>query len=206
MRSNQSTERNLPDALILQMIRTQAAPDEAIRQLYRMQFGLTKSYIKQQSGSDEDAEDIFQEVILNFIELVKKDKFRGDSSISTFLYAMTRNTWLNELKKRGRAKARDEKFEKARDTEEMDISHYIVNRELKGMLLNLVDGLGDTCKKILVAFYFENMAMRDILNLLDYENEQVVRNKKYKCLKQLEQNISGNTQLAANLKSLLSYE
>ena len=200
------TGRNLTDNELLQILRSDAAPDEAIRQLYRSQFGITKAYINQNNGSDEDAEDIFQEVVLVFIELVKKDKFRGESSISTFLYAITRNTWLNELKKRGRSKLRDEKFEKAKDNTEMDISHYMVNRELKTQLMRLIDSLGETCKKILLAFYYDNLAIKEILQNLQYENEQVVRNKKYKCLKQLEQMLAGQTQLAQNLKSILFYE
>src|SRR6476469_9924956 len=97
-------ERHLSDIAIVQILKSDAAPDEAIRQLYGTQFNAAKTYIRQNNGSDEDAEDIFQEVVLSFIELVKKDKFRGESSIATFLYAITRHTWLNELKKRGRSK------------------------------------------------------------------------------------------------------
>ena len=200
------TGRNFTDRELSQILQSDAAPDEAIRQLYRSQFGITKAYINQNNGNDEDAEDIFQEVMLTFIELVKKDKFRGESSVSTFLYAITRNTWLNELKKRGRSKVRDATFEKAKDNTEMDISHYMVNRELKTQLMQVLEGLGETCKKILLAFYYDNLAIKDILLTLQYENEQVVRNKKYKCLKQLEQQLSGQTELAKNLKLILFYE
>ena len=189
--------RKLPDSSILQIIRSDKAPDEAIRQLYRMQFGIAKAYIKQNNGTDEDAEDIFQEVMLSFIELVKKDKFRGDSSITTFLYAITRNTWLNELKKRGRSKLRDEKFEKAKDNTGMDVSHYIVHRELKAQLMQVVDSLGETCKKILLAFYYDNLAIKDILQTLQYENEQVVRNKKSKCLQHLTGLVKNHPLMAA---------
>jgi len=190
----------------LQLLRSDAPPDEAIKYLYRTQFGITKAYIIQNAGTEEDAEDIFQEVLLTFIELIKNNKFRGESSVSTFLYAITRNTWLNELKKRGRSKLREEKFEKTKVTTEMDVSHYIANREIKAQLMKVVDELGDTCKKILLAFYFDNLAMKEILQNLQYENEQVVRNKKYKCLKQLEQLMTQQPQLAANLKSVLLYE
>ncbi len=194
------------DTALLQLLKSNESPDEGIKYLYRSQYTVTKAYINQNNGSDQDAEDIFQEVIVTFIELVKKDKFRGESSVATFLYAITRNTWLNELKKRGRSKLRDEKFEKAKDSTEMDISHLIVNREIKRQLMQVVDSLGDTCKKILLAFYFENLAMKDILKTMQYENEQVVRNKKYKCLKQLEQMMTAQPQLAKNLKSVLFYE
>jgi RNA polymerase sigma factor (sigma-70 family) len=191
------------DLSLIQALRSDTIPDEAIRHLYRTQFNLTAAYIRQNSGSDQDAEDIFQEVVLVFIEVLKKDKFRGESSISTFLYALTRNIWLNELKKRGRSKHRDEVFEKNKDKTDMDVGHLIVNREMKSQLMQLVETLGETCKKILLAFYYENLAMKEILKTLEYENEQVVRNKKYKCLKQLEQMLITDPVLAKNLKSLL---
>ena len=194
---------NLADSLVLKILRSDDAPDEAVRQLYRSQYMAVKAYINQNSGSDEDAQDIFQETIISFIDVVKKDAFRGDSTISTFIYAIARNTWLNELKKRGRAKLRDEKFESAKDNLETDVSHFIANRELKAQLMQVVESLGQTCKKILLAFYFDNMAMKDILKNLQYENEQVVRNKKYKCLKQLERLIAAKPSLADNLQSIL---
>jgi len=191
------------DFSLIQALRSNANPDEAIRYLYRTQFRMTAAYIKQNSGTEEDAEDIFQEVVLVFIEILKKDKFRGESSISTFLYALTRNIWLNELNKRGKSRLRDEKFEKGKGTTDMDVSHLIADREVKSQLMDIVDKLGETCKKILMAFYFENRAIKEILLNLNYENEQVVRNKKYKCLKQLEQMITGQPNLAKNLKSIL---
>jgi RNA polymerase sigma factor (sigma-70 family) len=195
--------KEFTDFSLIEALRSDSNPDTAIRYLYRTQFSMTAAYIKQNSGTEEDAEDIFQEVVLVFIEVLKRDKFRGESSISTFLYSLTRNIWLNELKKRGRSKRRDEIFEKGKDPADEDVSHLIVDREMKSRLLQLVDTLGETCKKILLAFYYENMAMKEILKTLDYENEQVVRNKKYKCLKQLEQLLAGQPGLAKNLKSLL---
>jgi len=192
--------KDFTDKSLIQSLRTDENPDQAIRFLYRTHYNLTAAYIKQNSGTEEDAEDIFQEVILSFIDILRKDKFRGESSVITFLYAITRNIWLNELNKRGRSKLRDEKFEKGKDTVEMDVSHLIMNREVKSQLMEVVDKLGEKCKKILLAFYFENLAMKEILKALNYENDQVVRNKKYKCLKQLEKMIMTDTTLAKNLK------
>ena len=145
-------------------------------------------------------------MIVTFIELVKLGKFRGESSISTFLFAIGRNVWLNELKKRGRSQLRNEKFEKSRGFVDEDISKYLVNREMRAQVIELLDKIGETCKKILLAYYYDNLSMKDILQQLDYENEQVVRNKKYKCLKQLEQIFNSRPALANNLKSILAYE
>jgi RNA polymerase sigma factor (sigma-70 family) len=195
--------KDFTDQSLIHSLRSEVNPDEAIRYLYRSQFRLTAAYIKQNSGSEQDAEDIFQELVLVFIDILKKDKFRGESSVSTFLYSLTRNIWLNELNRRGKSKRRDEIFEKGKDKSDPDVSLLIADRETKMQLMKIVDRLGDTCKKILLAFYFENLAIREILQTLNYENEQVVRNKKYKCLKQLEQMMMAEPDLVKNLKSAL---
>jgi len=195
--------RNFPDSELVDNLRTGQQMDDTIRALYRGHFDSLSWYVMNNSGSRQDAEDIFQEVIVSFIDLVKKDKFRGESTVKTFLYSLNRHTWLNELKRRGRAALREEKFEKAQDRVETDTSHHIADREGKAEVMRLVGELGDTCRKILVLFYYENMSMKEILDATDYENEQVVRNKKYKCLKQLEQLIMEKPFLKETLKTLL---
>jgi RNA polymerase sigma factor (sigma-70 family) len=197
---------NYPESELLHAIRTGKELDQAIRQIYLGYFDMACSYVLKNNGQREDAEDIFQEVVVSFISVVQQNKFRGESSVSTFLYSLTRHAWLNELKKRGRMKTRDEKFEKAKDTVEEDAANLMAKRESMRYLMDAVNNLGETCKKILLAFYFENLSMKEILQSLDYENEQVVRNKKYKCLKQLEQTVFSTPGLAGNLKSILSYE
>jgi len=48
-------------------------------------------------------------------------------------------------------------------------------------------------------FYYENLSMKEILNYLPYENEQVVRNKKYKCLQQLTEIMKNHPSIAGQL-------
>ncbi len=195
--------RNFPDSELVDNLRNGKKLEESIKAIYRSYFDSLSWYVMNNSGNRQDAEDIFQEVIVNFIDLVQKDKFRGESTVKTFLFSLNRFAWLNELKRRGKALAREEKYEKAQDQTELDTSYLMSNREEKAELVRLVGELGDTCQKILVLFYYENMSMREILDVTDYENEQVVRNKKYKCLKQLEKMINENPALKETLKNLL---
>ena len=194
------------DSSLLREINTAKRLDDAIKFIYAAFYKTTEIYVLQNGGQGADAEDIFQEVVVTFIDLVKQGKFRGECSVKTFMYTLSRHTWLNELKRRGRARLREEKYDKTQETIGMDAGSLIEGREAKHQLLTLVEQLGDTCKKILLAFYYDNLSMKEILQTLSYENEQVVRNKKYKCLKQLEQNITGNTHLINSLKSTYWYE
>ncbi len=195
--------RNFPDSELVENLRNGQRLDESIKVIYRSYFDSLSWYVMHNSGNRQDAEDIFQEVVVSFIDLVQKDKFRGESTVKTFLYSLNRYAWLNELKKRGRALAREEKYEKEQDQTELDTSHLMADREEKAELVKLIGELGDTCQKILVLFYYENRSMKEILEVTDYENEQVVRNKKYKCLKQLEKMINEKPALRETLKNLL---
>jgi RNA polymerase sigma factor (sigma-70 family) len=190
------------DAELLSDLRSGDRIDDAIRTIYRSYFDSLGWYVMNNNGSRHDAEDVFQEVILSFVDLVQKNKFRGESSIKTFLFALNRHAWLNELKKRGRTLKREESYQKGQQLEELNVSDLIVHREERKRIESLMELLGDTCKKILLLFYYENLSITEILNNLHYENEQVVRNKKSKCLKKLEQMISANPELKKSLKNL----
>jgi RNA polymerase sigma factor (sigma-70 family) len=195
--------RNFPDSELVGNLRAGKRMDESIKSIYRSHFDSLSWYVINNSGSRQDAEDVFQEVVVAFIDLVQKDKFRGESTVKTFLYSLNRHTWLNELKRRGRALAREEKYEKGQEQTEPDTGHLIADREGKAEVMRLVGELGETCKKILLLFYYESLSMKEILDATEYENEQVVRNKKYKCLKQLEQMINEKPILKQTLKNLL---
>jgi RNA polymerase sigma factor (sigma-70 family) len=177
---------------------------DAIKTIYRSYFDSLGWYVMNNNGNRQDAEDIFQEVVVSFIDLVQKNKFRGESSIKTFLFALNRHAWLNELKKRGRTLKREEKYQKGQDLIEANVADIMIDREERGQIVYLLEQLGDTCKKILLLFYYENLSITEILDNLHYENEQVVRNKKSKCLKQLEQMISEKPELKKTLKNLLN--
>jgi DNA-directed RNA polymerase specialized sigma24 family protein len=123
--------------------------------------------------------------------------------VKNFLFSLNRNIWLNELKRKGRAAQREINYEKGQERIATDVINTIVDREARSQVMKIVDELGETCKKILLMFYYENLSMKDILENLEYENEQVVRNKKYKCLKQLEQMIEIDPSLKQTLKNLL---
>lgn len=198
--------QNYTDSALVDLLRSGKDIAPGLRFLYRYHYEAIKVYVLQNNGSEQDAEDLFQEVVLSFVELVQLGRFRGESSIKTFLYALSRNVWLNELKRKGRADARELKYEKARDTEEADTSVAMAGRESRKQVMDIITKLGESCKKILLAFYYEDKSMKEILEESEFENEQVVRNKKYKCLKQLEKMLHENPDLAKTLKSSLNYE
>jgi RNA polymerase sigma factor (sigma-70 family) len=191
------------DAELIAAISAGRELNDAIRFIYQQYSQATSSFIMQHGGSEQDADDIFQETVVAFIEVVQKGKYRGEASVKTFLNSIARNYWFNEIKKRDRSGLRDKQFELSRDKNEADVSHYISEMERKRQLRELVDQLGESCRKVLLLFYYENLSMKEMVEHLPYDNEQVVRNKKYKCLQALAGLIKDNPAIARQMQEIL---
>lgn len=177
--------------------------NNAIQFIYRQHAEAISSFIRHYGGSEQDGDDIFQETVVAFIDVVRKGKFRMESNVRTFLTSIAKNCWFNELKKRDRSDHRHRQFELGREQNEPDIAQHINDWERKKQLRDLVGQLGDPCRKILMLFYYENLSMKEIVDHLPYENEQVVRNKKYKCLQQLTGLIKNNPAIARQMQEIL---
>ena len=177
--------------------------EQAILQLYQEHASIARSFIMGKGGTEQDADDIFQETVVSFIDTVQKGKFRQESGIRTFLISISKNLWYNEIRRRQRAGNREKLFEKEYTQEDSDIRELIGDRELKKILDQMLKELGDSCNKVLKLFYFEDLSMKEIVLHLHYENEQVVRNKKYKCLQQLTDKMKQIPQVAKQIKELI---
>lgn len=181
--------------------------NQPVTDLYKDYFEPVTFWIRSQGGSEEDAADIFQETVLVFIEQVRQDKFRGDSSIKTYLTGIAKNLWFNELRSRDRRNNREAGYVKMDDNNtEEDAHHRMYNRENKQRLMQVFEEIGDVCKKILTGFYYENLSMKEMLVLFNYDNEQVLRNKKSKCMKHLKDLITTNKELTETFKTYLAYD
>lgn len=191
------------DEELVDAIANKSGMNQAIRYIYQSYFEDLSSLIIHNSGTRQDAEDTIQEVIVTFIDIIRNGKFRGESSIKTFLMSLTRNLWLNNLRKKERSSARDVIFEKQREQVEDNMLEHIAEREKKKQVLLLLDQAGEMCKKILLLFYFQEMSMKEMLAHLPYDNEQVIRNKKSKCLQKLSEQLKNNPSLLNSFAGLM---
>lgn len=185
MSGKKRTWDSLTDTDLLAGIKTGRDIERAMRFVYRTHYRMMENYVLTNSGTPDDAADLIQEVMVTFIELVQSERFRGESSVKTFLYTLTRNLWISELRKRDNSTKQNEEFASSLDFIEEDVSQFLLYREALDTIVVLFDRLAGGCKQILTLFYYEKLSMKEILEQTNYENEQNVRNRKYKCLKEL---------------------
>ena len=192
---------NFTDQELVEMILTKNRQNMAITLLYRQYYGVLENY-----GSSDDAADIIQEVMLIFVQMISEGKFRAESSIKSFLYSICRNLWITELRKRKSSAARQEKYEESTEKVDSDVSESIAKTESLKYIMGLFQELGNKCKQILQLFYYEELPMKEICEKLDFSSEQVLRNKKYKCLKSLIEKTQASPQVYQNLQKALRHE
>ena len=176
-----------------------------VRYLYEHYFETACQEIRMRGGTDEDAADMFQEGVLILIEKIKTGTFRGESSVKTFLVGIVRNLWLHERRTRNRRTER-EKLYSVQDEGTDDFSDRLFSKASTNVMKTIFQKVGEVCSNILTGVYYEKRSMKELLQKFDYDNEQVLRNRKARCMKKLKQILTENPELLTQLKNLSFYE
>lgn len=155
-----------------------------LKKLYNQNYKKVLRYVLQNSGSDQQAKDIYQEAFLAMWRNIKEDKFtaQNESSVSGYLYQIARNKWLDYLRSARHKKttAITREFDANEELEENEETYL---NQMK-YVTQALDQMGERCKKVLQLFYFEKKTMREIALSLDLE-ESSARNAKYRCMEKL---------------------
>jgi RNA polymerase sigma factor (sigma-70 family) len=146
--------------------------------LYKMYYNMVRNLVEKNAGSSDDASDLFQEVLIILYEKIRDNKLRLTCSMKTYIYSVARNQWLKNLKAR------------KQHTTFNNFENYIAIEEESEVstpleLGNLLNAIGDACRKLLVLFYYRKMSMEQIGVELNYSNADSVKNQKYKCIQRL---------------------
>lgn len=183
----------------------QADINEPLRILYQEYCESIVKYICNNNGSAEDGADIFQEAILGFVEIVRKGSFQGKSSIKTFLFAISKNLWRQELRSRDRRNKREKLFNGNDHIQLPEADERWFKKDRQKAMEKIYEEIGDVCKSILQGFYYEELSMKDLLKKFNYESEQVLRNRKSLCLKKIKNALQKDTALSSLFKNVFSY-
>ena len=170
------------DELIIAEIRKKN--EVALQELYKMHYPMIVHFICSNSGTEEEAKDIYQDAMIAFYERVQQPDFVLTCKIKTYVYAVCRRLWLKRLTQKKRYHGNVEEAESfLRIEEEMQ---SIEELELDYLKMNeAMDGLGEPCVSIIRDFYVHGHSMESISAKYGYTNADNAKNQKYKCLQRL---------------------
>ena len=160
-----------------------------IIKIYETCFPNVKRFIFQNKGNQADAEDVFQKALMQLTVRYKKEKFEIKSSFEAYLFTVCKNLWRRELNKSKNEVTIDGVIELK--SEERDIAMSILEQERWEFFQEKLELISVNCKEILKRF-FKKIAYKDIAKELGYNDENVVRQRVFKCKSKLTQMIKAD--------------
>jgi RNA polymerase sigma factor (sigma-70 family) len=149
------------------------------------------NYVLKNSGSEEEAEDLFQEGVITLWEKLNSADFELTSQLSTYLMSICRFKWLNYLRDNKKEIGLSEEQEQLLVEEEFQ-DQGVVYSSRADLLAKCLNEIGESCKKILTMYYYMSNSMDDIAKEMGYTNSKNAKNQKYKCMKKLQTMATGS--------------
>ena len=161
--------------------------DRAFAEIYTYHYTAVEKLIRKQGGTSEDAQDVFQEVLIILYEKIRQPDFKLECKLSTYMLSITKNIWHKKLKRlRLHQNIVQENHKQNLHVEEEAPTEYAMLANEK-RLTELLSHLGPDCRKVLRLYYFDRLSMRQIAEIMGYSNEQVAKSKKSRCMQLLRQ-------------------
>lgn len=192
------------DSRIVELISSSGKSEgKAIQYLLDSNRLKIKSLVLKQGGSEQDAENILIEGVTSLVMNIRNQKFKGESSISTYLYAICKRTWLKSMQKEKRYSDWNEESDLGTSGESP--FSFFNNEQLKAEVNFLLGKLGKACQTVL-KLWAGHYSMTEIALRMEYKNAQIAMNKKNKCMKQLKELVLENASYREELSNYLYSE
>lgn len=164
---------------------------KALGLLYKQHYPRIAQMVRTNSGTEDDARDLFQDAVMVLYGKAKQPDFKLSSSLFTFLFAVSRNLWLKKLRSAARQGVtiamEVESMDETDKTEQAEWLHearmQLYRRKFKE--------LGQGCQDLL-RMSAAGKKITEIVEKLGLSTELFARQKKFKCKEQLTRLIQGD--------------
>jgi len=170
-------QKNLFNSLI-------TGDSKGILEIYELVYPSVRKYIRNNSGNQEDAEDIFQKALLHVTTKAKVKNYQPVANFEWYLYGICKNLWLKELNFRKKWATKAEVREITDESNAKLMALEILEHDRREVYLRNFNLLSDNCKKVL-SLFLKKRKQKEIAEELGYNSETVVRQRVFKCKSKL---------------------
>ena len=141
--------------------------------------------------SEQDAEDILMDAILNFREKALAGKLEYLTSFRNYIYTTCYNMWLVRYEKEKSARKKQPVveryfYEAAEEIGEISAAEY--KEEMLNISNKALEMLDEKCRTIIKYFYLQKMKMDEIAKAMGFSGAAVAKTTKSRCFKKLVEN------------------
>jgi RNA polymerase sigma factor (sigma-70 family) len=156
-----------------------ATGNEAIiTEFYKKYMPYIGRYIYQNSGNEEDVQDVFQDAIVLIYQKLKNGPLELNSSFKTYFYGVCKNIWRNRLRKNKKIIMTDNIHDDPKISNPSVIED-IENKEREHVYRKHFLSLHESCREVL-NLLFQGKSMKEIAHITGYA-EGYARRKKFDC-------------------------
>lgn len=167
--------------------------EEALKKVYQSNKDDFIFFAKKYPITEDTALDIYQDAIIALLENINLGKLQTlNSSLKTYLFSIGKYMIYDYLRQRKNTLNIDE-FINIEATE-IDFD-FLFKKELNDnqkKLSHFFKLLGEKCKEVLTLFYYRGLTIEEITTHLNYNNKDVVKSQKSRCLKSLKDKMNAN--------------
>ncbi len=166
--------------------------DKILHHVYHENYPTVRSYILENSGSIQDAKDIFQEGLVLIYQKVTSRKLLLNCNFNSYIFSVCRLLWLKELEKR-KVEKMDKKDVKGYLDLQSDLNFDDLEQEKYQLYLKHLKRLNPDCQRVLMLFY-DGVSIREITKIMGYTSESYTKKRKSVCKEKLLQGIKSDPQ------------
>jgi RNA polymerase sigma factor (sigma-70 family) len=152
--------------------------ERALEFLYKKYYRMMTKLVITNSGTEEEARDIYQEALVVFWQKAVSGKLVLTSKMSTYIYSICQNLWRKELERKKRL---------SNEEKDMPVIPDPETEERNKIIARCISQLGETCQKVLMYYYFDELSMQEIAERMGFANTDTAKTKKYKCKQKLDE-------------------
>ena len=148
--------------------------DKSVNYLYDSFFDTIKSYVLKNTGTEDDAYDIFQDALMVLFKKIQLNNLAEDSDVKGYIFGVSKNLWHEHLRKNKKNIEVDKEL-----FDEFDPSN-LLDTPIEQIVQRSFLKLKPECQKVL------NMVIQGddygvIANKMNYRSEDYARRNKYLC-------------------------
>jgi len=152
--------------------------DDTLNYLYSNYFGTVRTHILKNSGTDEDAYDIFQDTLMVLFKKVQENHMELTTDLKGYVFSISRNLWSNQLRRK--KKTTDAMVDVADDLDLERLLDVPIEQIVQRSFLKLKD----ECQKVLT-LSMQGIDYDQIAIEMGYKSGTYARRKKYLCKESL---------------------
>ena len=148
--------------------------DKVLNWLYDNYFQSVRKHVLNNSGSDDDVSDVFQDAIIVLYNQITEDKIGLTSDLKGYFFGIARNVWNSQLRKK--QKTIELEFDLPDEEETEDQSDPTLERIISRVFQRLKPD-----QRMILNLFSDGYSYEEIAMKLNLKNEVYARRKKYLC-------------------------